>query len=91
MLPGAHFRLLGEEGAEDRTGVHRRVDLLAIGNQGVSGQREIMLPARKLADPANGAVYGAKAVTVALASDHPLMIGGGDLAATLDQRAVRIE
>ncbi|WOH57649.1 hypothetical protein [Bradyrhizobium sp. BWC-3-1] len=23
MLPGAHFRLLGEKGAEDRTGVHR--------------------------------------------------------------------
>lgn len=88
MLSGAHLRLLGEKRAEDRAGVHRGVDLLAIGNQGVSCQREIMFPARKLADPADGTVYGAKAGTVALAPDHPLMIGGGDLAATLDQRAV---
>jgi hypothetical protein len=50
-----------------------------------------MLPARQLTNATGRAVYGAEARTVALAPHHALVIGGRDLAASLDQGAVGIE
>jgi hypothetical protein len=67
------------------------VDLLAIGHQGVTRQRIVMLPARQLADATNRGVHGAQSRTVALPPDHAFMIGRRDLASTLDQGSVRIE
>ena len=67
------------------------VDLLAIGNQRVTRERQVVLPAGELSNPSNRAIDGAQARAVTLAPDHALMIGRRDLAAALDQRAVRIE
>ena len=65
------------------------MDLLAIGDQGVPGKRIVVLPACQLTDASNGAVDGLQAGAVALAPDHPLMKGGGDFAAMLDQTCRR--
>src|SRR5262245_5806613 len=91
VLTDVGLRLLREDRTEDRSGVHGRVDLLAIGYQRVARERKVVLPAGELADPANSAIDGAQARAVALAPDHALVIGRRDLAAALDQRTVRIE
>jgi hypothetical protein len=67
------------------------VDLLAIGNQRVTRERQVVLPTGELSDPSNGTIDGAQARAVTLTPDHSLMIGWRDLAAALDQRTVRIE
>ena len=83
--------LLGENIASERTGIHRRVDLLAIGHQGISSQRVVMLPAGQLTDAPDCAVDRPQTGTVALSPDHAFMVGRGDFASTLNQDAVRIE
>lgn len=50
-----------------------------------------MLPASKLSDAADGAIDGTQPRAVTLAPDHALMLGGRDLAASLDQFAIGIE
>ena len=77
--------------AEDRTRIHRQVDLLSVGRHRVPRQRIVMLPARQLPDAANLAVHGAQAGTVTLAPDRALVISGRDRAAPLNQGAVGIE
>ncbi|MNY17867.1 hypothetical protein D3C86_1512120 [compost metagenome] len=67
------------------------MDLFAIGHQGITGQRVEMLPAGQLPDAPYRAVDGPQAGAVAHAPDHALVVGRGNLAATLDQRAVGIE
>ena len=91
MLPDVDFRLLGKQVAEDGAGIHRRVDLLAVGHHRVARQRVVVLPARQLTNAADLAVDGAQTGAVSLAPDHALVIGGRDLAAPLDQGAVGIK
>src|SRR6185436_10180511 len=91
VLPDVDLRLLGEQRPEDRTGIHRGVDLLAVGHHRVSGERVVMLPAGELTDAARPAVDGAKTRSVSLAPDHSLVIRRRDLAAALKQGSIRIE
>ena len=67
------------------------MDLLAVGDQRVSGQRVVVLPTGQLADATHRAVHGLKSAAIALAPNNPFVIRRGDLAATLDQRSVGIE
>jgi hypothetical protein len=67
------------------------VDLLAIGNQRVARERQVVFPAGELSDAPDGAVGGTQARAVTLAPDHALMTGRRDLAAALDRRAIRVE
>src|SRR3712207_8444117 len=60
VLTDVGFCLLCEEWTEDRSGIHRRVDLLAIGNQRVTRERQVVLPAGELSDPSRRAVDGAQ-------------------------------
>ena len=83
--------LLRETVAGKRARIHSRVNLLAIGHQGVSGQRIVMLIARQLTDAPDCAVDGMQPRTVALAPDHAFMVGRRNLATTLNQGAVSIE
>jgi hypothetical protein len=91
VLADVNFRLLREQRAGERSGIQRRVDLLAIGDQRVTRERQVVLPAGELPDTPNGAIDGAQARAITLAPDHTLMIGWRDLAAALDQRTVRVE
>ena len=91
MLPDVDFRLLRKQVAEDRTRIHRGVDLLAVRDHRVAREGVVVLPARQLTDAANRAVHGAQAGPVALAPDHALVVGRRDLAAPLDQAAVSVE
>ena len=52
------------------------MDLLAIGNQRVTRERQVVLLAGELSDTPNGAVDGAQARAVTLAPDHSLMVTG---------------
>lgn len=67
------------------------MDLLAVGDQGVAGQRIEVLVARQLSDAPDCAVDRAQPTTVALAPDHPFVVGRHDLAAALQQGAVGVE
>src|SRR3954452_18126688 len=91
VLADVDFRLLREQRAGERSGIHRRVDLLAIGDQRVPRERQIVFPAGELSNASNRAVDDAQACPVTLTPDHPLMKGWRDLAASLDQCPVRIE
>ena len=53
MLTDVDFCLLCEERTEDRSGIHRRMDLLAVGDQRVAGERHVVLPAGELSNPPN--------------------------------------
>jgi hypothetical protein len=83
--------LLREQVAEDRSREHRRMDLFAIGDHRVSGERVVVLPTGQLTDATHRAVHGSKSAAIALAPNYAFVIGGGDLAATLDQRPVGVE
>src|SRR5512142_2700691 len=85
VLADVDLDQLGEGLAPERAGIHRRVDLLAVGHQGVTGERVVMLPARERADAPDRAVDGAQARAVALPPDQALVVGRGDLAAMLEQ------
>ena len=91
MLADVDLDQLGEGLARERAGIHRRVDLLAVGHQGVTGERVVMLPARQRADAPDRAIDGAQPRTIALAPDHALVVGRGDLTAMLEQPTVGIE
>ena len=91
MLTDVDLGLLGEQVAEDRTRIHRGVDLLAVRHQRVARQRVVVLPARQLTNAADLAVDGAQARTVTLTPDHALVVRGRDLAAPLNQGAVSVE
>ncbi len=67
------------------------MDLFAIGDQCVSGERVVVLPAGQLTDTTYRAVDGSQSAAVTLSPNHPFVIGGGDLATTLDQFSVGIE
>src|ERR1700739_429560 len=91
MIAYLGFGLLSEQVAENGSGEHRRMDLLAVGDQRVAGERIVVLPTGQLADATHRAVDGSKSAAIALAPDYAFVIRGGDLAATLDQRSVGIE
>src|SRR5207342_1593631 len=91
MLADVDLDLVGELLAAEGAGVHRGMDLLAVGDEGIASEWQVVLPACELSDAADCAVHRAQARTVALAPDHPLVIGRRDLAAALDQRAIRVE
>src|SRR5258705_1520911 len=91
MLADADFHLLRKRRAVNRSGIHDRVNLFAVGDQRVTCERQEVLPAGELPDAPDSAVHGAKARAVALAPDDALAIGRRDLATALDQRAVRVE
>src|SRR3954468_6830997 len=91
MLADVDADLLGEKIAPERARIHRRVNLLAVGHQGITGQRVVMLPARQLTDSTDCAVDSAQPGPVALPPDQALMVSRGNLAATLDQAAISIE
>jgi hypothetical protein len=91
VLADVDFRLLREQRAVTRSRIHGRVNLFAIGNQGITREGQVVLPAGELSNAPNRTVDAAQARAVALAPDHPLVIGWRDLAAALDQRAVRVE
>jgi len=67
------------------------VDLLAVGDQGVPGQRVVVLPARQLSDAPHGTDHRPKSRTVTLSPDDALVVGRRDLAPALTHRAVGIE
>jgi len=50
MLADADFHLLREQRAVNRSGIHGRVNLLAVGDQRVTRERQEVLPAGELAD-----------------------------------------
>ena len=83
--------LFGEDVSRERAGVHRRVDLLAVGHQCVACQRVVMLPARQRPDAPDRAVDGPQPRAVTHTPDHAFVVGGGNLAAMLDQGAVGVE
>ena len=91
MLADVDLDLRGEKIATERTRIHRRVNLFAIGHQSVTGQWVVMLPAHQLTNAPDGAVDGSQPGTVALPPDQALMVGRADLAATLNQGAVGIK
>lgn len=91
MLADVDFCLRREQVAEDRTWIHRGMDLLTVGDHRVAGERIVVLPACQLADAAGLAVDGAQSGAVTLTPDHSLVIGRADLAASLDQRTVRVK
>jgi hypothetical protein len=61
VLADVDLDLVGELPAAEGAGVHRRVDLLTIGDQGVACQWQVVLPAGELADAADGAVHRSQA------------------------------
>jgi hypothetical protein len=91
VLPDGDFHLTGEVVPAQAAGPHRGVDLLAVGDQRIARERLVVLPARELADASGGAVHGTQPRGVALTPDDLLVVGGRELAAVLDQRAVRVE
>src|SRR5262249_5573874 len=91
MIADLDLCLRGEKITEYRAGKHRRVNLLAVGNQRVAGERVVMLPTRQLADATDGTIDSLESAAVALTPHHPFVVGGRDLAPTLDQRAVPVE
>jgi hypothetical protein len=68
MVSHLDFSLLREQVTEDRSREHRRMDLLAVGDERVPGQRVVVLPTRQLTNATHRAVDGAKSAAVALAS-----------------------
>ena len=60
MIAHADLGLLGEEWAAERAGKHARVDLLAVGDEGVARQRVVVLPTRQLTDASDRAVHRAQ-------------------------------
>ena len=50
-----------------------------------------MCPTGKSTDASRRAVHGAKAAAVALAPDHPFVIGGSDLAPLEDERSICVK
>ena len=91
MLPDVDFGLLREQIAKDGTGIHGRVDLLAVGHHRVPRQRVVVLPTRQLSNPSDLAFHRARARAIALSPNHALVVGGRDLASPLKQGAVGIE
>src|SRR5271166_1596196 len=91
MIAHLNFGLLREQVAEDRSGEHRGMDLLAIGYQRVSGQRVVVLPTGQLTDATHRAVHRSKSAAIPLPPYHPFVIRGGDLPPTLDQCSVSVE
>lgn len=56
VLADIDLHLLGEQFAGERAGIHRRMDLFAIGHQGIPGERVVMFPAGQLPDAADRAL-----------------------------------
>src|SRR5688572_10622653 len=63
VLPDVDLRLHGEQIPKDRPGIHRRMDLFAVGHQRIAGQRVVVLPARQLADATDGTIDGTQSRT----------------------------
>ncbi len=91
VVADRHLDLLGEDRSHQRAGELRDVDLLVLRHQRVAGEGIVVLPAGQRADPADGGVDRLQAGAVALAPDHPLVEGRGDLAALEQQAAVGVE
>ena len=91
VLAHVDLGLFGEKRTGEGARIHRRVDLFAVGDERVARQGQIVLPARQLADAADGAVDGTQPGCIALPPHHALVIGRRELAAALYERAVGIE
>ena len=91
MLPDVDFHRLGKPLAEDRAGIHGRMNLLTVGHHRVARERVVVLKTGQLADAANLAVDRAQARPVTLPPNHALVVGRRYLAATLDQGAIGVE
>jgi hypothetical protein len=91
MVADRHFHLVGKDRPDHGARKLGDVDVLVLRHQGVAGERIVVLPAGQRAEAADGAVDHLQAGGVALAPDHPLVEGRGDLAALEDERAIGIE
>jgi len=67
------------------------MNLLAIRDKCISGQRVVVFPTCQLADPPDGAVDGDQAPPVALPPEDAFVIGRRGLSPALDERAVGVE
>ena len=91
VVPQCHRRLFAEDGPDQRTRELGAVDLLPLAHQGEAGQRVVVLPAGQGSDAADGRGHHLESGTIALAPHHPLVIGGGDLAAFEHHLAIGID
>jgi hypothetical protein len=91
MLADIDLSLFGENVASERTGIHCGMNLLAIGHQGVTRQRIVVLPACQLTDASDGTVDSTQSGTVPLSSNHAFVESRCNLAAPLNQCSVCIE
>ena len=81
VVAHGHRRLLAKDRPYQGARELGAVELLPLGHQGKAGQGVVVLPTGQGTDAAQATLHHLQAGAIALAPDHPFVIGGCDLAA----------